>query len=579
MLKFKFTLHIFFTVVLGLTTNTAYLQQVKFDRFDLEFFEIERISKMDIDGINFHSSINSIETDEVDSLLVKLNFSNLSKNTFQFVENYFVKTRFNLNKFENHDTDRINTFSSNSSINEYIFNIRYNDRYIYNNNSIFFFHESKDFKFSINPILVTRFGKQNNNSNLIFQNSRGIDLVASIENKIHIRSVLLENQQSFLNYEQKRISESQTLLGQGGIKPFQSLVYENLKGYDFFFAKSYVNFKLFKPVSFEFGHGNFFIGNGIRSLLLSNISHNYFHISLETKFKRIHYKNIYAELAALPENYSYPGRRIPTKYFAAHILSYRLSNRIEISFFEATMFGKKSKIDVSVFNPIIFSNSLQYGLNNSNNVLIGLNANYKINKKLFFYGQLMVDDISSQKNNFNNKVGYQAGMCLMDLCKVKNLDFQYEFNTVSPYSYSSTNVLDINNENTSSFTHLRQPLMHVLGANFKENIMIVSYSLNRFSLKLKSIYTLLGKNDGINNFGNDILESRKPKIEINNYTTQGILNTISAFGIEFSFRVNNNMYFDFDYYLRSEKSEISNENQNYYNLGFRSNFNRLNYDY
>ncbi|MCB0749532.1 MAG: hypothetical protein KDC90_18885, partial [Ignavibacteriae bacterium] len=144
--------------------------------------------------------------------------------------------------------------------------------------------------------------------------------------------------------------------------------------------------------------------------------------------------------------------------------------------------------------------------------MVGLNFGYKIKNGIFTYGQLMLDDYDLAKSNYKspfNKLGYQFGLNYCNIFKINKLDLQYEYNAVRAYSYSSTNELDVNNENTSSFTHLRQPLTHILGANFKENILILSFNLNRINFKLRSIYTLIGEDDLGNNFGSNILESRK----------------------------------------------------------------------
>jgi hypothetical protein len=570
------SLYTLISILLFFTSLRA--QQVQFDRYDQEFFELDRLIKTkNFDCIHFCVS-NIFNLNSIDSFFSKISISELSKDEIRLLETCYAKTDSPIIR-----ENILRNYKENEN-SKLVFNLpsERKNKLFYKNKAVLFNVRNKDVKINFNPILNLNFGRQIDNEAIIFQNSRGLDVTGEIENKIQFRSLIIENQQGFLNFENERILQTESILGQGSQKPYQSSLNKKITGYDFFYVKSYVKFNILKPVSFEFGHGNFFIGNGIRSLLLSNISHNYLYLTIDTKYKKFYLKNIYAELTALKENYNYPGSRINYKYYSAHILSYILNKRLEISLFEATMYGNESTIKSKLFNPIILYNAINYGLNNKNNVMVGLSLGYKIKNDIFTYGQLMLDDYDLEKSNHKspfNKMGYQFGLNYYNIFKIKKLDLQYEHNVVRPYSYSSTNELDVNNENTSSFTHLRQPLTHILGANFKENILIFSYNLNRINFKLRSIYTLIGKDDLGNNFGSNILESRKEKKLNNNYITQGNLNTIKSIGLEISFLVTTNMYFDISGILRSQEENNIIINQSFYNICFRSNFNKVNFDY
>jgi len=59
-------------------------------------------------------------------------------------------------------------------------------------------------------------------------------------------------------------------LGHGFYKNFQSSILNNFEGYDYFDAEGYVGLDVSRNVALELGHGKHMLGNGMRSLLLSD---------------------------------------------------------------------------------------------------------------------------------------------------------------------------------------------------------------------------------------------------------------------------------------------------------------------
>ena len=89
-----------------------------------------------------------------------------------------------------------------------------------------------------------------------------------------------------------RIFRFQTIQGQGFYKDYNSGVIENLRGYDYLNAQAYVGINVSKSVAIEFGHGKHFIGNGIRSMLISDYANNYFYLKFNTRVWKLHYQNV-----------------------------------------------------------------------------------------------------------------------------------------------------------------------------------------------------------------------------------------------------------------------------------------------
>ena len=74
---------------------------------------------------------------------------------------------------------------------------------------------------------------------------------------------------------------------------------DNFEGYDYFDAEGYVGLDVSRNVALELGHGKHMLGNGMRSLLLSDTGDNYFYVKLNTRIWKLQYQNIWAELNAL----------------------------------------------------------------------------------------------------------------------------------------------------------------------------------------------------------------------------------------------------------------------------------------
>ena len=85
------------------------------------------------------------------------------------------------------------------------------------------------------------------------------------------------------------IKQNKVVPGQGYARTFK----EN--GFDYAMASGYVSYRSDKFFSVQFGHGKHFIGDGYRSLFLSDNSFNYPYLMIQTDLGKIQYTNLYAE--------------------------------------------------------------------------------------------------------------------------------------------------------------------------------------------------------------------------------------------------------------------------------------------
>ncbi|MEQ9148366.1 MAG: hypothetical protein RLP13_08825, partial [Cytophagales bacterium] len=290
----------------------------------------------------------------------------------------------------------------------------------------------------------------------IYRNTRGVSVRGLIDQKIGFQTTLLENQVRYPFYVDERISEDGVVPGQGFYKRFG----EN--GWDFFTATGYVTFNATKHLAFQFGHDRNFVGNGYRSLILSDFSGPYLFLKAETQVWKFKYTNLFAELTT-----SRSGIPYPRKYMALHHLSINIGKKLNVGLFESVIYGREDQgLDIAYLNPIIFYRAIEQNNGSADNALLGMDFKYIPVKKLSFYGQLIFDEVvvsNLRAGNgwWANKFGIQGGMKYINAFGINNLDIQLEGNLARPFTY--THLSDFTN-----YQHFQQPLAHPLGANFRE---------------------------------------------------------------------------------------------------------------
>ena len=232
-------------------------------------------------------------------------------------------------------------------------------KYLYKTPSDFFSLKSENFYLKLNPVLGVSLGRENNNANNIFENHRGIEIRGGIDNKVYFYSRVLESQVSYVGYLTDRIYRFQAIPGNGFYKNYNSKIFNVTDGFDYNNANAYIGFNISKHIGAQFGYGSNFIGNGIRSLFLSDYANNYLYLKLNTRIGRFHYQNIFGELQAAGARDDVGDELIPKKYFAAHYLSYAINNNWHVGFFETVVFSRKDRFEFQYLNPVILYRTVE----------------------------------------------------------------------------------------------------------------------------------------------------------------------------------------------------------------------------
>lgn len=355
--------------------------------------------------------------------------------------------------------------------------------------------KTKDFILQVNVIVDFEGGKDFTTDSMLSINSRGIIIKGQIGRRFYFQTLAVENQAFVAEYMKQYIKVNHVMPGLATLRSFK------YSGYDYSYSNSYINYVPFDNFSIQFGHGKSFIGNGHRSLLLSDYSAAYPFLKFLFQNKRIQYMYL---LNSFQEISAFDTKEIVFKrnHGSFSYLNIIINKYLQVGLFEGTVWktsglGYNNKFKPNYFNPMIFYKALNYGLNDSNNVLLGLNVQIIPQKNIQLYGQVVVDDYSFS-NDFNqNKTGYQAGIKIFKPFNIKKLFLLCEYNRINPFTYSH----DVIRQN---YTHFNMPLAHPAGANLKELILKANYKYKDFGIELSYNNLTFGADSAKINFGGNL---------------------------------------------------------------------------
>ncbi len=399
--------------------------------------------------------------------------------------------------------------------------------------------QGDNYWFTLDPIFDLSVGKDTEaDFNSTFNNTRGVIFQGGIGKKLNFYTSVFESQGRFAQYYNqyaesigKPNSDTEVAIvpGRGIAKRFKD------DAYDYPVAEGYLSFTPSKYINIQFGHAKNFIGDGYRSLLLSDVASPHTFLKLNTNFWKIKYTNTWMWLRDVRPEVQEDGAFL-TKYMANHYLSWNVSKRLNIGLFESVMWVDSNGrgFDINYLNPVIFYRAIEFESGqDAGNAILGATAKFKWNDSFNLYGQFILDefsldDIRDGQKSYKNKFGYQIGAKYYNAFKVDNLMLQIEYNQVRPYTYSHPSIV-------LNYGHSNQSMAHLWGSNFKEFIIIGRYNYKRWFGDAKVIIGKRGfdfntaQNDS--NYGGDIYKDYFDRVsDINNEIGQG--NTTDSFYFE-----------------------------------------------
>jgi hypothetical protein len=287
-----------------------------------------------------------------------------------------------------------------------------------------------DFYLSVNPAISQQQGVQTQmEDDRPFLNSKGVVARGLIANKIGFNFFLTDNQERGPLFQQAFIAGNKAVPGAGFYKTFKKT------GVDYFDARGSVTWNVTKYINMQFGYDKNFIGNGYRSLLLSDFSSNYLFFKINTRIWKINYTNLFTELFPAFEKRS--DRLLPRKYMSLHHFSINATKWLNIGLLESIVFGRRNHFDFSYLLPVIFLRSIEQQNGSPDNANVGVDFKANIAKKLQLYGQVMFDEFKLSEMRagrgwWANKQAVQLGGKYVDAFGIRNLDLQGELNFIRP---------------------------------------------------------------------------------------------------------------------------------------------------
>ncbi|MGB3800828.1 MAG: hypothetical protein WA952_13520 [Lewinella sp.] len=429
----------------------------------------------------------------------------------------------------------------------------------YETPAFLFQHNRKDFYLRANPVIDFRYGKQANEEQDYFYNRRGIRLRAGIDDRFFLHFEILETQTGPANYLVEYFRDRRALPGAGFVKNFTLDLANVSQGYDYLNGAGYLSVDISRHVGARIGYGQHFVGDGERSLLLSDFSNNYPFLEINWRIWKFHYRNLFAELTQGPVFDTGTGLPLPKKYLAAHHLSINIGKRLSLGLYEAIVLSRENGFDLAYLNPVILYRTVEGSIGSPDNVLIGLTANYKLPLRTSVYGQFVLDEFKfdelfvERRGWWANKWAYQIGLRHTDLLGIDQLDIVVERNMARPFVYT--------HDGPSSYTQVVNPLAHPLGANFKENLLGFDYRpLPRLQLSGRLYLIEQGESTADRFIGENIFlssDDRPADKTYGNEIGQGINYTNTILQLQAGYEVRPNLWVEAEFFSRQKDSELA----------------------
>lgn len=447
-------------------------------------------------------------------------------------------------------------------------------KHFYKTPAHFYEVRQPDFFLTIDPLLQLNAGKDKRLVKNTFINTRGIEVRGLIGKKLGFYTYFTENQERGPLFFHERVNQWQAVPGIG--------YYKDPKPYylDYTEARAYITFNIIPAINLQFGYDKNFIGNGYRSLLLSDYSSPYLFLKLNTQVWKLNYQNIFAELISQYDRSGGDYLR-PKKYVAMHHLSLNATHWLNIGFFENITFSRANYFEFTYLNPIIFYRAAEYTVGSPDKVMEGLDWKALIAHRFQFYGMFLLNEFKvkeffGRRGWWGNKWGLQLGGKYVDAFGIRSLDLQAEINLIRPYTYTHYDTV-------ANYTHYNQPLAHPLGANFREFIGLARYQpLPRLLLTARAIYYEQGLDEPGQNWGSNIfLNYYTRQMEYGNHIGQGVFTRVINGELAASYEWKHRLYLDLSYLYRKAGSQDPAQRQttSFFSAGMRWNLARRNYDY
>ncbi|WP_374166813.1 gliding motility protein RemB [Arcticibacter sp. MXS-1] len=416
----------------------------------------------------------------------------------------------------------------------------------------------------------------------VWLTSMGLQAGGTISNKVSFQTSIFFNKARFAPYYRRYISRTAVIPGQH--KQVTLLDGQSPAENTWTYFTGSVSYTPVKYVSIHTGYDKNFIGDGYRSLLLSDFASPHPFLRLTGTLGDVQYTAMWNAL----EDPSAPRfeKAVRKKGAVIHYLDWNITKKLSVGFFDAVVWatadslGNKRGFDWGYASPIIFLRPVESDGGSPDNAVMGFTAKYKLFDKMALYGQFALDEFQSKSffssdGSSTNKWGVQLGVRGADPFKISGVNYLFEFNTVRPYTFSER-VSVVN------YAHYNEPLGHPYGANFRELLGILSYRLRRIELSTQLLYSRYGLDENGLNYGKDIFKKyTQPARSKGNYIAQGLGTDLYYTDTKVAYLLNApyNLRLEAGVVTRNERNRQEKNVATIFTLGLRSSFQKLYQDF
>ena len=428
-----------------------------------------------------------------------------------------------------------------------------------------------NFFMAINPAFQYQYGSESASNQSLYSMSAGLTARGLIAKKVAFNIYATGNKERTPLYVRDFTKAFHAVPG------FSNYNFTDSNAVQYYDIRASAQWTLAKFIDMQVGYDRNFIGNGYRSLLLSDFGGNSLFFKINTRLWKFNFENLYMQLTP---QFGIVNNASAKKYLRINTLSINATNWLNIGIFDAVVFGRQNQFELNYLQPFTFLRAMEQQSGSPDNALVGLNLKANIRKQFQVYGQVLLDEfllkeIKANSGWWANKFGYQIGVKYVDAFKIKNFDLQLESNRTRPFTYTHY-------DSVSNYSNNNLALAHPLGAGFQEYIVIARYQpLKKLFLQSKIIYYTQGKDTSGINFGNNIL--RDYKTRPTDYGWQiGAGNKANCFymNINGAYELTENLFLDAGFTIRNVSfTKGASQNTTMINLGFRWNITKREFDF
>lgn len=408
-----------------------------------------------------------------------------------------------------------------------------------------------------------------------FMNTRGYEVSGNVSDKFYFETAFYENQGRFGGYIDSFVRTTRVVPGQSSYKNIGDGL-----GFDFSISEARLMYKPSKHFLFDLGYGKNFIGDGYRSMLMSDWAYNYPYLKTSVNFGKFQYNFMWAQHISDRNNNFNNDEEQFRKWSQTFLIDWKVTKRLSLSLFESVIWPdqdsmRRSDRSAWIASPVIFLHGNKSPSGVQNNVIIGTNFKYRLFNRTHIYGQFAINqagDFTSSETRYAVQAGIRSG----DLFNIRNLNGLLEFNTASPYMYA-TNLLNTN------YASLKQSLAHPRGANFKEGLLLADYTYKHWYLRFQTFITKYGADSSATvNYGSDIFKPVSTQTLTTDFKTgQGLSTNIFYADLKLAYVINpaTNLRLETGFTYRNEKSDLFNYQDRIFYIGVRMSFRKISYDF